>query len=175
MALFEDTTKVIFTSSIGVYPKLEGNFDESYVFSAKDALNSIFLAEKAILAIARNKSVLLRLGGLISKQRHPIRYLAGKSVPEDGTAPVNLVHHQDVVRFVLLAIQNFQPGIYNLVANINLNKQEYYTEAAQHFGLPYPVFGQLPDINRCVSGELVKLKFGFTYSYSPLDWNSFTK
>ncbi|TNE76175.1 MAG: hypothetical protein EP333_03050 [Bacteroidetes bacterium] len=175
ISLFDDNVKLIFTSSIGVYPQKEGNYDETYVFNRDESLNSLYLAERAVLSVGRERSAVLRLGGLIGENRHPIFYMSGKVKPEDGTAPVNLIHHNDIVRFVQFLISDFRPGIYNLVFNIEQDKKTYYTEAALEFGLQAPTFGSSPDINRRVSGEMVVNKLGFNYLFSPQDWNTISK
>lgn len=170
---FDPKVKVIFTSSIGIYPNRTGEFDEAYIFSEEERRSSLFLAEEVVLNHNVNNSVILRLGGLIGENRHPIRSLSGKSIPTSGEAPLSLIHEKDIARFIHILINHFEPGVYNLVYPTQLNKKEYYTRAAQTLGFSIPNFIGTSDVERKIISEKAMKMLHFSYVFRPDDWQLF--
>lgn len=133
---FSSDTKIIFTSSTGVYQELDGACTE---WSPIIASHPVFLAEEEVRCSGRQYTI-LRLAGLISEDRHPVKYLAGKE-NADGQKVVNLVHREDVIT-AIFSILNHQ--VWNETFNVcfpnHPSRSEYYTSEATHRQLPLPIF-----------------------------------
>ena len=100
---------VLFTSSTSVFPDISGQFDESSQRSAETEMGKTLIqAEQCLFQSGISHCDILRLAGLIGKQRHPVKFLAGKHNLKQGYSPVNLVHLEDCIltifarQFILL-------------------------------------------------------------------------
>ena len=133
---FSSETKIIFTSSTGVYQDLDGPCTE---LSPVIATHPVFLAEEAVRNSGR-KHMILRLAGLISEDRHPVKYLSGKK-NADGQKVVNLVHREDVIA-AIISILNHQvwDETFNVCFPKHPTRAEYYVEQAVNRQLSLPSF-----------------------------------
>lgn len=156
---------VIFLSSTSLLPRRSGQFDEQ---SPIEATNAPALADiEQWLFTLPIQCDILRLAGLVGKQRHPVFHLAGKQALTGGNQPVNLVHLDDAI----LAIENLlnQPNgqrIFHLCAPHHPSRQAFYTDMARRFMLPDLQF--LPDpepLDRLILASLIERKLGFRYRY----------
>ncbi|NRA12394.1 MAG: hypothetical protein HRT57_10615 [Crocinitomicaceae bacterium] len=168
---FPNSVPVIFTSSIGVYPQKEMRFDESYKFEEEERNSSLFLAEEQLKSILKDRLTILRLGGLIGPQRHPIKSLEGKTISNDGSAVINLVHSVDISRAISMIIErNTYDNCYNLVFPSKISKKIYYTFMLANYGLNAMQFGDETALNRSVDGTLIHNDYGFEYSLDPQNY-----
>lgn len=152
------TTRVIFMSSIGIYPPKSGVFNESYVFQGEEKENSLYHAEQQLISVLGSRLTILRLAGLIGPNRHPIKYLAGKNLKTDGGAPVSMIHSKDVVRVIHWIVENSIFGeLFNVVYPQNLTKRNYYECMADRYELPRPLYGGIHEPDRMIlsSSELL--------------------
>lgn len=87
------------------------------------------------------KTLVIRFGGLIGGDRHPIYFLAGKKDLEHPEAPVNLIHLLDCVSIISLLIFNPQnTKSINAVAPQHPTRKSYYTQKAIDLNLALPIF-----------------------------------
>lgn len=169
-----EQSKVIFSSSIGIYPKESGEFRESFNFNEKEHDNKLLHAENALRKRFKSQLTILRLGGLIGPKRHPIFALQGRSFENDGTAPINLVHSGDILAAIrLLLAQNLYGQTYNLVYPDHQQKKTYYELTALSVGLPPPRFGSEKSLHRAVNGNLIVKSLAFKYNFSPCNFEEF--
>src|SRR5690606_7224253 len=89
---------VLFVSSTSVFGDNQGIVDENTTpipdsFSGKDLLKT----EELFNSNANFKTTIIRFGGLIGEDRHPVNYLSGKTNLKGGNAPVNLIHRNDCI------------------------------------------------------------------------------
>ena len=87
-------SKIIFTSSTSVYPQLDIVFDETYDLNQLPGKNSIIEAENVLRAHFSDRLTILRLGGLIGHDRHPIRFLTGRTIAKSGSDKISLIHFE---------------------------------------------------------------------------------
>jgi nucleoside-diphosphate-sugar epimerase len=172
---FNSDCKVIFSSSTGVYPQRNGVYDEEFVFSGSEDRNCIVHAEEMLTEQLSNRLAILRFGGLIGADRHPIRHLSGRVIRGNGEVAVNLIHAADISRLILKLAEEWHSGIYNVVFPIDLAKRSYYLEAAKELGFSQPNFGNEQEPNRIVSIEKLKDLIPFDLQYSPRDWAQYTE
>src|SRR5690606_23106328 len=121
--------QVTFVSSTSVYEDTK----EFPVYTEEDepngtAKNSVQLqgAEKVIKNSANFSSTIIRFGGLIGTERHPVKFLSGKKDIKNPEAPVNLIALQDCIGIILKVIENKAWGeTFNAVFPEHPSKIEY--------------------------------------------------
>jgi len=160
--------KIIFVSSIGVY----GNSNR--IITEEDTPNPGSETGKALLQIEnflqsdnRFQTTILRMAGLVGRERKAGRFLAGKKNVQNGAAPVNLVHWKDCIRVIYEIVNK---GIWNEVFNVCSDKhptrREFYIQQAKKQGFEPPQF--LEEDNaffKIISNEKLKKKLGFEFQY----------
>ena len=110
---------------------------------------------------------ILRLAGLIGKQRHPVKFLAGKRNLKQGNSPVNLVHLEDCIQAISALLMN-PNGLrtYHLCAPVHPTRAEYYTKAAACYDLFTPQFEcSDSDPKRIIMADKICRDLGFAYRY----------
>ncbi|WP_413498559.1 SDR family oxidoreductase [Buttiauxella gaviniae] len=168
-ALAHNIPRIIFTSSTSVYGEAEGSVKETSSLEPVTASGRVLKELETWLHDLPGTSVdILRLAGLVGPERHPGRFLAGKTDVVNGAHGVNLVHLEDVISAITLLLQAPKGGhIYNLCAPAHPTRAEFYSLMARQMNLDAPVFrtetqnghGKLVDGNR-ICNEL-----GFEYQY----------
>ena len=159
---FPSTTKVIFTSSIGVYlPSLaiineQSNIKENHPLAKVEQL----------IHQTFDKAYVLRLAGLINEQRNPIYYLSGRENPNPNQV-VNLVHQEDVITAIqsILAEQPVEQT-FNICYPAHPSRQEYYTQQAQQLNLPLPIFTNQNELGKQIEGNHIEQMTSFRYRTS---------
>ena len=137
-----DCRRLIYVSSTSVYGNGQGTVDESIPPEPDSETGRQLLeAEELLLSRAERSTLVVRFGGLIGGDRHPVKYLSGRKDLSGGSDPVNLIHREDCIR--ILCAAHSQPhwtGVVNAVHPFHPAKAEYYTEVARDLGLPAPEF-----------------------------------
>ena len=158
---------LIFTSSTSVFPNISGQFDESSQLSAETEMGKTLIqAEQCLFQSGISHCDILRLAGLIGKQRHPVKFLAGKHNLK-GYSPVNLVHLEDCIQAITALLMN-PNGLrtYHLCAPIHPTRAEYYTKAAVFYDLSIPQFEcSDSDPKRIIMADKICRDLGFAYRY----------
>ncbi|MEG9489192.1 GDP-L-fucose synthase [Mannheimia indoligenes] len=168
-AMTKGLKHLIFISSTSVLPMSEGNFAEDTEVDPNLLLAKV---ENWLLSQKLDCDI-LRLAGLVGKQRHPVFYLAGKSNLKSPKQPVNLVHLEDCVSAIslLLAKPNGQ-RIFHLCAEQHPTRKAYYGEIAKRLGLADLQFSdENQPLVRVVKAEKICTELGFIYRYpNPYDF-----
>lgn len=161
--------KVIFISSTSVYKDTEDFpvYDEN---ATLDNYNNIPVQlRNAELLFLNNDSFnasILRFGGLIGDDRHPINHLSGKSEMKNPEAPVNLVHQEDCIAAIFKLMEKPKDNsVWNLVYPEHPSKEEYYSKIAKQRNLEIPQFdhSKASKGKKISSEKLIKeLKFEFS-------------
>lgn len=168
---FHDTVKVIFTSSTGIYPQKDGNYNEDYAFDGIERLNELYLAEKGLKSFLGNRLTILRLGGLIGPNRHPIKYLSGRLIENNGSCPVSLVDSRDVVRLIhYLQDQDVFGEIFNISFPVKLSKSQYYSVIAKNNEVAQPIYGDNKDIQRDIRSTKISEEYNFQFIHDITSW-----
>ena len=162
--------QVILTSSTSVYPDGIGEVDENCMVRPNDHGLIQLEYEEALREIYGSKMTVLRLAGLLGKNRHPGRFLAGKVDVPNPQSPVNMAHQGDVVRFIVeLISRKISSDVVNLCHDNHPMRQVYFRSASLALGLEPPTFSQQQISNpKVVNNALSKSLFGFEYEF-PLD------
>lgn len=161
--------EVIFTSSTTVYISLKGDVDEtSKIVPVSEMDRQIFAIENLLLDNKNFNASILRLGGLIGEDRHPVKYIVQREVIEQANNPVNMVHQTDIIRFIEKMVETQLPNeIFNIVAPISKNRREFYTDEANRLGLsPLPQFIDSDNADqRRVIGKKIAQRYALDYLY----------
>lgn len=167
-AMIHKVTKFILLSSISVYGESMRVCDENSVLEpiTKSAL-AMVQAEKKLLQSNLDNVMVLRLGGLFSDDRHPVKHLAGKTNIKNGQHVVNLLHKEDAVLAICTAVSSSESGVWNICADDHPSRAEFYTKEAKRLGLTVPEFDLL-DFNKgkMVSNAAFKEAFNFVFEQS---------
>ena len=136
--------KVVFTSSTGVYGPQQGLVTPNSVAQPQtESGRQLLEVETILLSQDGFLTQIVRLGGLLGGDRHPIKQLAKLPVVYNPEAPINLIHKSDAIGLVrFLADQAPWQNIYNGVAPWHPTKQEFYEQAAKEMQLPSPKFAE---------------------------------
>ncbi len=135
--LFSQTSATVYyTSSISVYPDVEGTVVEEDALP--DHPNSQL--EKMYIEAQKN-TVILRLGGLYGSTRHPAKYLSGRVGIEKPFAPINLISGEQVIEVIIRMLNDsVSVGTFNVVSDMHPCRKDYYSEQCQKLGIPLPEF-----------------------------------
>ena len=134
--------KVIFISSTSVYADDNVFVTETTKPNPDTESGKQLLATEIFLQSNENfKTTVVRFGGLIGEDRHPIHFLAGRKNIENPEAPINLIHQKDCIGIIEAIIkQECWNETFNAVAPFHPTRKEYYTQKAKELGLPLPEF-----------------------------------
>ncbi|WP_313683148.1 SDR family oxidoreductase [Pantoea sp.] len=169
-ALAYKVPRIIFTSSTSVYGPGPGVMKERSPLRPETVAGKTLVALENWLHDLPGTSVdIVRLAGLVGPNRHPGRFLAGKTDLSDGSHVVNLVHLDDVVEAIVLLLQTPKGGrVYNLCAPKHPTRSEFYPTVARQLGLTPPTFvaETQGDVGKSIDGRAICDELGFEYSWS---------
>lgn len=131
-----DDFKLIFISSTSVYgprQKLctEDTQPEPWTANGK----WLYEVENLLEQKYQNKVLILRPGGLIGDERHPVFYFSKSQQVSGGLDPVNLIHCKDLIQIILQAEALNMSGVINAIAPFHPRKSDYYNEWAEKLKL----------------------------------------
>lgn len=142
---------IVFASSTGVYPDVDRVVTEDDLPPGRpDAMEGdrrratgaiLVEAEARLMDAAAFDATVVRFGGLYGGDRHPGRYLAGRTGVSRPEAPVNLVHRDDCVGLVRsILAHDARNAVFNAVSDGHPTRRDLYTHAAAALGLEPPTF-----------------------------------
>jgi nucleoside-diphosphate-sugar epimerase len=133
---------VLFISSTSVYG------EENLIVTEETELNpdtesgkQLVQSEQLLQSNPNFKTTILRFGGLIGEDRHPVNFLARRKNLDNPDAPINLIHQEDCIGIILKIIKrDCWNETFNAATPFHLSRKEYYTQKAIEFNLPLPEF-----------------------------------
>ncbi|EIA09871.1 SDR family oxidoreductase [Flavobacterium frigoris] len=133
---------LLFISSTAVYGDANAIVDEhTKPIPVTESGKQLLAIEKLLLENIRFKTTILRFGGLIGKDRHPARFLAGKENADNPEAPINLIHQDDCIEIIMKILETNTWGeILNAVTPYHPSREQYYTQKAVELNLVPPTF-----------------------------------
>ena len=137
--------KVIFVSSTSVYGDVTGEVNEETTpHPVTESGKQLLKCERLFREDRNLKTTIIRFGGLIGPDRHPVTMLSGKENLKGGSAPVNLIHLNDCINLIYTVLQHEEWNqIFNGVYPDHPLKKDYYTEEAKKRGLSPPDYQDL--------------------------------
>lgn len=161
--------KVLFVSSTSVYADDNSVVTENTVPQPDTESGKQVLEAESLLRENRNlETTVLRFGGLIGGDRHPIKHMAGKKGLANPDAPVNLIRRDDCIGLIKAIIEKGAWGqIFNGVSPQHPTRKEYYTKTAVEMGLTVPEFEEpVTSRGKTVSGEKAIRDLNYTFIYN---------
>ena len=163
---FSEKSKFIFTSSTSIYKNTSGEFNED----SKRLVDSspILIAEKKLREILNSRLTILRLGGLIGLNRHPINSLQGKKNIKNPKGLINFVHINDVINAIDIIIKKTHFGhTYNIVNPYNPERKTYYNKIIEKYNLlPVNFESSSKIIGRKINASKICEELDFSFNTS---------
>ena len=158
--------KVLFISSTSVYA------EDNLVITEETELNpdtesgkQLVQAEQLLQSNLKFKTTILRFGGLIGEDRHPIKFLSGRKNIENPNAPINLIHQEDCIGIVEKIITlDCWNETFNAATPFHPSRKEYYTQKAIEFELALPEFNsENSTFGKTIVSSRVETILGYTF------------
>ena len=122
--------KVIFISTTSVYQNTNNTVTEDIEPTpTKASGKAVLAAEKHLQSCSHITTTVIRLAGLIGKDRHPGRFLSGKQHLPNGAAPVNLIHLDDCINLITgVLTKGIWGEVFNGCADQHPTRKAFYTK-----------------------------------------------
>lgn len=150
--------KVILISSTSVYPDSNKSITEDTEPQPdSEAGKQLLQVEQLFKNSKKLQTTIVRFGGLIGEDRHPVVFLSGRKNIEQPEAPINLIHRIDCIGIIEKIISNdIWNETFNAVAPFHPTRKNYYTDKAKTLGIPLPEFtSDLISHGKIISSEKI--------------------
>jgi len=158
--------KLIFISSTSVYADDNSFVSEDTIpMPTSESGKQLVVTENRLKENKNFKTTVVRFGGLIGKDRHPIRFLAGKKEIENPNAPINLIHQKDCIGIIESILTHDLFGeIFNAVYPYHPLRKDYYTKKAIELQLPIPEFNyENESVGKTILSAKVESQLGYNF------------
>jgi nucleoside-diphosphate-sugar epimerase len=136
-----EVVHVIFISSTSVFGDYQGTVDEKSIPKPEsESGRQLLVCEQNLLESKKFKTTVIRFGGLVGPDRHPVVYLSGRKNLPNGNAPINFIHLDDCIGLIHHVVENEIFGIVHGVAPEHPKKAVYYEKQASERHIPKPEF-----------------------------------
>ncbi len=155
---------IIFVSSTSVYGEQEGVITEETLPKPITESARQLLESERLFTNLHHKTTILRFGGLIGPDRHPVYHLSKKKELRNGDELINLIHLEDCIHMIETIIENnYWNEIFNGVYPFHPSKREYYQQEAKIRNIPSPEYSET---NVNVLLKFIKSKNFFSKNHS---------
>jgi nucleoside-diphosphate-sugar epimerase len=161
--------KVLFVSSTSVYADSASMSEVCTEETTPDPDNEsgkqLLSVENLLLSNCHFQTTIVRFGGLIGIDRHPIAFLAGRKNIENPDAPINLIHQKDCIAILHKVIEDsYWNTVFNAVAPFHPTRKDYYTQKAIELDLKAPEFEhKKASLGKTISSEKLITTFAYTF------------
>ncbi|RAK23561.1 nucleoside-diphosphate-sugar epimerase [Flavobacterium aquaticum] len=165
--------KVIFVSSTSVYgdgfPIVEIT-EETQPNPDTESGKQLVISESLLQSNPHFKTTVIRFGGLLGDDRHPMKFLAGRTNVENPDAPVNMIQREDCIGIIEEILKQVQHDnwewnqTFNAAAPQHPTRKAYYHKKAEIFNLPLPTFTEDSESKgKIISSEKVETILGYSF------------
>lgn len=165
--------KVIFVSSTSVYgddfPIVEIT-EETKPNPDTESGKQLAITETLLQSNPHFKTTVIRFGGLLGYDRHPVKFLAGRTNVENPEAPVNMIQREDCIGIIEKSLDFAQNDnwewnqTFNAVAPQHPKRKAYYHKKAEILNLPLPTFAENSESKgKIISSEKVETILGYSF------------
>ncbi len=163
-----DIEKVLYVSSTSVYEdtlELPLITEESPTDAPSATAKQLIAAEHIFKTNPHFQTTILRFGGLMGDDRHPAKFLSGRTNVKDPEAPVNLIHQQDCIGIIKAILEHEQwQTEFNAAAPQHPTKEGYYNAICDAKNIPRPHFDHsIPSKGKHIDSE--KIQQTLTYQF----------
>ncbi|MBY0515426.1 MAG: hypothetical protein K2P81_00855 [Bacteriovoracaceae bacterium] len=143
-------SRVIFISSTSVYGMSCAEVNEGDQPQPDSPGGKWLLeVEMELRSFFKERLLIIRPGGLIGGQRHPVYHLQGRKGIKGGNGRINLIHRDDLVAIIQQTPMSVQ--LVNAIAPYHPRKDVYYPECAKKLNLAVPEFVESPFGERIIN------------------------
>jgi len=163
--------KVLLVGSVGVYDDANSTVTEADIPNPKtEKSKQLFDAENLLRGNSHFQTTIVRFGGLIGGNRHPVKFLSGKTDLENPDAPVNLIHLHDCIGIILKIIETETWGeTFNAASPYHPTREDYYTQKAAEFDLIAPRFNHsAASSGKTIDSSKLQQMLGYTFQFRDL-------
>ena len=168
--LHSNIKHLIFISSTSVYGKLTGTIDENSMprpFS--ESGKQLLKCEELLLSATQYHTTVLRFGGLIGPNRHPVYSLAKRDAIVNPKGQINLIHLEDCINCLLAVIEKQKENsVFNAVTPFHPDRKSYYNAMAEKAGISLPPFIVTSDPNRRILSNKIQTQLGVKFNVENL-------
>lgn len=168
--------KVVFVSSTSVYGD-SNIFSTSLEVTEETKTNpdtesgkQLVIAETLLQSNPHFKTTVIRFGGLLGEDRHPVKFLAGRTNVENPDAPVNMIQREDCIGIIEKTLDftrddNWEWNqTFNAVAPQHPTRKAYYHKKAEILNLPLPTFAEHSESKgKIISSKKVETILGYSF------------
>ena len=158
---------VLFVSSTSVYGE-ENDIvtEESPLNPDTESGKQLVEVEQLLQSNTDFKTTILRFGGLIGEDRHPVKFLAGRENLDNPDAPINLIHQEDCIGIILKIIENdCWDETFNAVAPSHPSRSNYYTQKAIDLNLALPKFNpENASVGKTILSDKIEAILNYTFT-----------
>lgn len=165
--------KVVFVSSTSVYsdgfPIVEIT-EKTKPNPDTESGKQLVIAETLLQSNAHFKTTVIRFGGLLGEDRHPVKFLAGRTNVENPDAPVNMIEREDCIGIIERALDFVRDDnwewnqTFNAVAPQHPTRKAYYHKKAEILNLPLPTFAENSESKgKIISSKKVETILGYSF------------
>ena len=165
---------MLFISSTSVYGDTSTSLsvtEETNTCPDTESGKQLVQAEQLLQSNPNFKTIILRFGGLIGEDRHPIKFLAGRTNIENPNAPINLIHQEDCIGIILEILRQTQNDklngneTFNAVTPFHPSRKEYYTQKAIDLNLALPEFNsESLTFGKTISSTKIETVLKYTFA-----------
>ena len=156
--------QIIFTSSLNAYGD-GGGADEITEEIEANPLNpfqEVYVTTEGLLRGLENDQLgvcIFRTGTIHGPGRewkNQLAQMSGQKIPFDGSSDAMIVHRDDVVRAIEMAINKNLKGLYNLFNEVKTSKAEFFAQVCDEQGLDHVEWLNLSPGPKNVSNQKIK-------------------
>ncbi len=169
--------KVIFVSSTSVYgdgfPIVELT-ESTQPNPDTESGKQLAITETLLQSNPHFKTTVIRFGGLLGDDRHPVKFLAGRMNVENPNAPVNMIQREDCIGIIEEILKHSETSeqhdnwewnqTFNAVAPQHPTRKAYYHKKAEILNLPLPTFAEDSESKgKIISSKKVETILGYSF------------
>ncbi|KAA6431816.1 SDR family oxidoreductase [Rufibacter glacialis] len=158
---------VLFVSSTSVYPDLNREVTEEDALPNPEATSLLLRCEHLVQQATNGNCTIVRFGGLMGGNRHPGRFLAGKTEVPQPQAPVNMIHLADCVELLKEILHQEKWGFtFNACAPEHPTKKNFYERAARSLQLTPPSFAAEGEAKfKSINSDLITQELNYSFQF----------
>ena len=157
-------SRIIFTSSLNAYG--DGNNESEITEETKanplNPFQKVYIETEELLNNIQNpaiQSCIFRTGTIHGPGRewkNQLKQISGQKVPFDGQSDAMIIHRDDVIKAIELAINKKLNGLYNLFNEVKITKSEFFASVCDRKKLDHVEWLNLSPGPKNVSNQKVK-------------------
>lgn len=163
--------KVLFISSTSVYSDtypISTFTEDSKPQPDTESGKQLLTVEILLQNNSKFETTILRFGGLIGNDRHPIHFLSGRKNIENPNGPINLIQKTDCIEIIKKIIEtNSWNETFNATSSFHPTRKEYYTQKAIELNLQLPEFNESKiSVGKIIKGDKIAQRLDYFFQNS---------